>query len=72
MSSTTPVVKRLYLPRFRAALKPHAACFDRATYWRYGVGALPAGVLRLMENPELLDALAADARALRDAAAASE
>lgn len=62
--------KRLNLPRFRKALEQHARLFKSgksdATYWRYSIGIIPANVRRLMDTPELLEALAADARALRN------
>jgi hypothetical protein len=68
MDDATTQVKRLHLPRFREALQRRAEQFKRrendATYWRYQVGALPANVRRLMDFPELLEALAADARDL--------
>lgn len=66
MSDTMTEREVLDLPRFRAALQKHAEGFKvrkyDATYWRYHAGILPANVKRLMEHPELLEALAADAR----------
>lgn len=71
MSETATEMKRLHVPRFSAALKERAEEFRRtqrdATYWRYSIGVLPKVIERLMDHPELLDALAADARALKDA-----
>jgi hypothetical protein len=66
MNDSMSEVKRLHLPRFREALQQHAEQFKKskndATYWRYSVGALPANLVRLLDHPELLEALAADAR----------
>jgi hypothetical protein len=59
-------VKRLHLPRFREDLQQHVDQFKNgksdATYCRYREGVLPANLVRLMRRPELLEALAADAR----------
>lgn len=53
------------LPRFRAALANFAKELPSGTYWRYSNGILPPpfGTL-LVDNPELAEALAADAREL--------
>jgi hypothetical protein len=56
------------LPRFRTALAKHAKTLPSGTFWRYSNGILPPpfGSL-LVENPELAEALAADARELSEA-----
>lgn len=72
MNEPTVETELLDLPRFKEALKRRADQFkirkNDATYWRYHVGALPANVRRLMKYPELLEALAADARDLHERA----
>lgn len=75
MSDTVTKVERLSVPRFQAAIRERAYAFQGgradATYWRYSQGILPNVLKRLMQHPELLEALAADARALHDTTAAS-
>jgi hypothetical protein len=53
------------LPRFKAALAKFSKELPAGTFWRYSNGHLPPpfGAL-LVENPELAEALAEDARAL--------
>lgn len=53
------------LPRFKKALEPFAKKLPTVTHWRYSNGILPPpfGAL-LVENPELAEALAADAHDL--------
>jgi hypothetical protein len=53
------------LPRFKQALKKFAKELPVGTHWRYSNGMLPPplGPL-LIENPELAEALAADAQDL--------
>jgi hypothetical protein len=52
----------LHLPRFQKALRPFAADLPLETYRRYAMGLLPKAVRLIVENPELAEALAADAR----------
>lgn len=52
------------LVRFNAALGLHRAQMDNATYWRYTNGRLPKVLRWLVERPELVQALAADAAEL--------
>lgn len=56
---------RLELPRWRAALKRHASKIPAATYWRYSVGLFPPPLSDvLLSDPDALEELAADLRAL--------
>jgi hypothetical protein len=56
---------RFNLPRFKVALAKHAKTLPSGTYWRYSNGILPPPFGDLLVNdPELAEALAADARAL--------
>jgi hypothetical protein len=56
----------LHLPRFKRELAKHAKGLPSGTYWRHSNGILPPpfGQL-LLDNPELAEALAEDARAMR-------
>jgi hypothetical protein len=57
--------KKLHLPRFKKALAPFAKKLPVGTYWRYSNGILPPPFGKLLlDNPELAEALAEDARAL--------
>jgi hypothetical protein len=56
----------LVLPRFQKALRPYAADLPLETYRRYANGLLPKAVRFIVEHPELLEALVADARARSD------
>lgn len=60
----------LHLPRFQKALRPFAADLPLETYRRYANGQLPRAVRLIVENPELAEALAADARELATKVAA--
>lgn len=62
--------ERLSLPRFRDALRRYPYAPSDATYWRWSVGIVPSALRFLIERPELLEALAADARALTEQASA--
>lgn len=53
-------------PRFKEAIKPYAKKLPTATYWRYANGQLPTFGRLLMDHPDLIDALAADARVLKE------
>ena len=52
----------LHLPRFQKALRPYAADLPLETYRRYANGMLPKAVRFIVEHPDLIEALAADAR----------
>lgn len=56
--------ERLNLPRFQDALRRYQYQPSDATYWRWSVGIIPQALRFLIERPELLEALAADAREL--------
>lgn len=56
--------ERLSLPQFREALRRYQYQPSDATYWRWSVGIVPPALRFLIERPDLLEALAADARAL--------
>jgi hypothetical protein len=53
------------LPRFKKELAKHAKSLPSGTYWRYSNGMLPPPLgMLLVNNPDLAEALAEDARAL--------
>ncbi len=52
-----------HLANFRAALRALQPQLNDATYWRYHSGNVPPFVHTLLTQPELADALAADAHA---------
>jgi hypothetical protein len=56
---------QISLPRFRQALKAHEKELQAGTYWRYRNGMLPPPLGHLLvNNPDLAQALADDARDL--------
>ncbi len=60
---------KLNLPEYQAELaehRDHLEALSPVTRWRYSSGQLPDAVLWLMLRPELLEALARDARSLPD------
>lgn len=63
---TVPADDRLILPKFQEALRRYPEQPSDATSWRWRVGIIPEGhpIRFLVERPDLLEALAADARAL--------
>jgi hypothetical protein len=63
-NTITSNVTPLFLPLFQKALRPYAADLPVETYRRYANGLLPKAVRLIVENPELAEALAADARTL--------
>jgi hypothetical protein len=54
----------MVLTKFAEALELHKGEINPTQYWRYKGGRLPRLLLWLAKNPELAEALAADARAL--------
>jgi hypothetical protein len=52
------------LPRFQKALKAHSKILSAGTYWRYMNGLIPAFGQLIVDDPELAEALAADAQDL--------
>jgi hypothetical protein len=55
----------MVLTRFSAVLERHKAEINPTQYWRYKGGRLPKLLTWLAERPELAEALAEDARAMR-------
>ena len=58
---------KIDLPEFQKAMNAHpemTSPFSHMTMWRYGSGQFPDAVYWLMLEPDLLEALARDAREL--------
>jgi|WetSurMetagenome_2_1015567.scaffolds.fasta_scaffold1543683_1 hypothetical protein len=55
-------IERIELTEFQQALKNYPKSLTAGTYWRYVNGLLPAFGTFIVNNPELAEALARDAR----------
>lgn len=55
--------ERLSLPNFQEALRRYPLQPSDATSWRWRSGIVPPVIRFLIDRPDLLDALATDARA---------
>lgn len=58
--------ERLTLPRFQEALRRYPDQPSDATSWRWRVGMVPPAIRFLIDRPDLIEALAADAREIQE------
>lgn len=58
--------ERLALPNFQEVMRRYSNQPSDATYWRWRNGIVPPQIRFLVERPDLLEALVADAHALAE------
>ncbi len=61
---TAAIDERLSLPKFQEAMRRYPDQPSDATSWRWRSGIVPPAIRFLIDRPDLLEALTADARAL--------